>query len=457
MSHQKPHIIFINTDQQSATMLSCAGNAYLKTPAMDRIANEGVRFERAYCTNPVCLPSRFSFFTGRMPSELGIFDNKNKPMDVVPPYVLENCAGRLLKKAGYRVAYGGKVHLPGDMNPESMGCEFIDDDKRDSLAESSAAYIKERAAKNDGPFFLSICLVNPHDICFMAMRDYVRSEKKEAEDLTVNERWLLSDDAIEMAELNRALQIPDGMSEQDFFAEHCPPLPINHEPQADEPEAITREVERQGFRKNAREHWDERTWRLHRWAYCRLTERVDGQVKIIMDAIDEAGLTDNTLLIFTSDHGDHDASHKLDQKNIIYEEAARIPLLLRWPQRIPGGQVDRTHNVSNGLDILPTLCAVAGVDAPADLLGENLIPLADATTTPAFRTVMPLECHLGRAIKMGPYKYIRYHEGARSEQLMDLDTDPYEMRNHIDDCALQDVVSAARTAYDQVYSGALST
>ena len=76
MQDERPNIIFINTDQQSATMLSCAGNAYLRTPAMDRIGNEGIRFERAYCTNPVCLPSRFSFFTGRMPSELGIFDNK---------------------------------------------------------------------------------------------------------------------------------------------------------------------------------------------------------------------------------------------------------------------------------------------------------------------------------------------------------------------------------------------
>ena len=456
MQDERPNIIFINTDQQSATMLSCAGNAYLRTPAMDRIGNEGIRFERAYCTNPVCLPSRFSFFTGRMPSELGIFDNKSKKMDKVPDYILENCAGRLLKDAGYQVAYGGKVHLPGNMSPESMGCEFIDDDKRDSLADSSAAYIKQRGVKDDGPFFLSICLVNPHDICFMAMRDYVRSVKKDDEDLSVNERWLLSDDAIEMAELNKALQLPDGMSEETFFAEHCPPLPPNHEPQIDEPEAITQEVAEKGFRNNARTHWDERTWRLHRWAYCRLTERVDQQVQIILDALDEAGLTENTLVVFTSDHGDHDASHKLDQKNIIYEEAARIPMLLRWPRRIAAGQVNAEHNVSNGLDLLPSLCDVAGIQKPSDLIGESIIPLADGSDGVAFRDAMPLECHLGRAIKYGPYKYVRFNHGARSEQLMDLDKDPYETRNHIDEPALQDVLSTCRDAYDRIYSGVLS-
>ena len=77
-SASRPNILFITTDQQSSTMMSCAGNEYLQTPAMDRLAREGVRFERAYCTNPVCLPSRFSWFTGRMPSELDIWWNTTK-------------------------------------------------------------------------------------------------------------------------------------------------------------------------------------------------------------------------------------------------------------------------------------------------------------------------------------------------------------------------------------------
>ena len=449
---KRPNIIFINTDQQSSTMLSCAGNPHLKTPAMDRIANEGIRFQRAYCSNPVCLPSRFSWFTGRMPSELDIWHNKNPHIEQVPAHIMETCAPRLLKDAGYKVAYGGKVHLPGDMSPESMGCENISEDKRDSLAESSAAYIKRQAEHADAPFFLSVCLVNPHDICFMGMRDYVRTVKLNDADLNKNERWLLSDDSEEMSELNTALQIPEGMSEEEFFDKHCPPLPPNHQPQEDEAEAVTNAVTNAGFRNNAREHWDDKTWRMHRWAYCRLTERVDGQVQIILDALDEAGLTDDTLIIFTSDHGDHDSSHKLDQKTIFYEEAARIPLLMRWPNGITAGQVDEEYNVSCGLDVLPTVCDAAGCTWPDELLGESLLPLARAETPAAFREVLPIECSIGRAIKRGPYKYMRFNDGASAEQLMDLDKDPYETKNHRDDPALQSVLQQCRADFERLYA-----
>ncbi len=451
MSDIRPNIIFINTDQQHAGMLSCAGNSFLKTPAMDRLANEGIRFERAYCSNPVCLPSRFSWFTGRMPSELDIWDNKNPHIDQVPDYILENCAATLLKNVGYEVAYGGKVHLPGNMSPESMGCENISDDKRDDLADLSADWIKQRSGQEQ-PFFLSICLVNPHDICFMAMRDYVRREKPNDADLNKNERWLLSDDSIEMEELNKALEIPAGMSEDDFFNKYCPPLPSNHQPQEDEPEALSAHVAETGFRNNAREHWDERTWRLHRWAYCRLTERVDRQVQTVIDAIDGAGLTDNTMVIFTSDHGDHDASHKLDQKTILYEEAARIPLTIRWPQAINAGQVNSSHAVSNGLDVLPTLCDAAGIPRPNDLKGRSLLPLAQHNEAPFQREFVPIECKLARGVVNARYKYMRYNDGESAEQLMDLQVDPHETRNHLENVELLDGLMACRSAYDQHFA-----
>lgn len=451
MNDRRPNILFINTDQQSANMMSCAGNPWLKTPAMDRLATEGLRFTRAYCTNPVCVPSRFSFFTGRMPSEIGVWCNKTKHVERVPEHILDTCAARLLQKAGYRTAYGGKVHLPGNLTPESMGCENISRDKRDDLAESSAAWLRAQAGRTDAPFFLSLCLVNPHDICFMGMRDHVRRTRSDSPDLNHNERWLLSDDADEMRELNQALSIPADISEEDFFAHHCPPLPPNHAPQADEPQAIRDMVQKQGFRAHLREHWDERTWRLHRWAYCRLTERVDGQIDIILRALDEAGLTENTLVIFTSDHGDQDGAHQLDQKSMLYEEAAGVPLLLRWPSHIAAGQVNSRDPVSNGLDIVPTLCAVAACACPPELIGTSLLPLAQGTNGASPQRAVPLECDIGKGFVRGTLKYLRFNHGEHAEQLMDLEADPLEARNHRDDPHLAEGLAQCRQEYARLF------
>ncbi len=449
----RPNIVFINTDQQSSQMMSCAGNRYLKTPAMDRLAEEGICFKRAYTTNPVCVPARFSFFTGRMPSELNIRTNKHgMALEKIPENILQNTAGQLLKNAGYRVAYGGKTHLPGDMSPETMGCENISADKRDELAQVSADWIRDQGAKGDQPFFLSICMVNPHDICFMGMRDFIRETRGDAPDLNFNERWLLGDDSVEMSELNRALSLPEGMSEEAFFANHCPPLPPNHQPQEDEPEAVRMQMGTEGFRHYIRENWGEKTWRLHRWAYGRLTERVDEQVGVVLKAIDDAGLTENTLVIFTSDHGDHSGSHKLDQKVIPYEEAARIPLLMRWPARIAAGQVETKIPVSNGLDLVPTFCDVAECVVPADLKGQSLMPLATGNQTSPSREAIPMEWENGRGIVYGDMKYLLYDEGGSREQLMDLAGDPYETKNHVNDPDLQEELAKSRKVFDRMFA-----
>ncbi len=117
---RRPNVLVIITDQQSATMMSCAGNKHLKTPAMDSLAAAGVRFERAYPSNPVCLPARFSFFTGRMPSGVGIGLNEDGRKGV-PKEMASQAMGWLFRKAGYQTVYGGKVHLPRGMGLEQIG------------------------------------------------------------------------------------------------------------------------------------------------------------------------------------------------------------------------------------------------------------------------------------------------------------------------------------------------
>lgn len=448
----RPNILFINTDQQSASMLSCAGNRYLHTPAMDRIGRQGMRFERAYCTNPVCLPSRFSFFTGRMPSELGIWDNHPRHLDRVPEWMLSQTGGHLLSNAGYRVAFGGKTHLPADMEPETMASEVISRDKREGLARATADWIREQGAKPQAPFFLSLCFVNPHDICFLSMREYTRTQMA-YEEMNANQRWLLSDGSPEMDALNAAAALPDGMSEDAFYESVCPPLPANFEPQDNEPEIIQQAVRKEAFKQYIRDTWTENEWRLHRHAYCRMVERVDAEIGIVMDALDDAGLAENTLVIFTSDHGDQDASHQLDQKGYFYEESIRVPLLMRWPGRIPEGTVDKSTLVSNGLDLMPTWCDAAGVSTPDDLLGCSLLPIACGTSRIS-RESLPIECSLGRGVVRQHSKYICYHYGNDAEQFIDLINDPGEMRNAINEPSNSGELSIARDNFDAWFAAA---
>ena len=433
----RPNILFIFTDQQSARMMSCAGNRYLQTPAMDSLAAQGVRFERTYCTDPVCTPSRFSLMTGRMPHEIGLRNNDHRHIDAISKPILEQGMGWQLRRAGYETAYGGKVHLP-KMTPTDLGFEIISDDERDGLADACADFI---AQKRDRPFFLVASFINPHDICYMAIRDFAETD---------HERRLLQTSPAEIAALDAALERPTGIGEEAFFADHCPPLSDNFEIQSDEPEAISRMQARSPFKRNARQHYDERRWRLHRWAYCRLTEQVDAQLGRVLAALRASGQAENTLVVFTSDHGDMDAAHRMEHKTAFYDEAARVPLLVAWPGVTPSGVVD-AHLVSNGLDLLPTLCDFGGAETPTDLAGLSLRPLAEGAMPTSWRTALPVESEMGRMIVTDRYKYMLHDEGLHREQLIDLVADPGESRNAAADPEQRERLTSLRERFAESF------
>ena len=421
MTHQ-PNILLILTDQQNASMLSCAGNPYLRTPAMDSIARRGTRFERAYCMNPMCVPSRFCLFSGRRGSEIGLVNNNDDLINQDPAAISEKALGWQMRKAGYRTAYGGKTHFPLGLQPEDLGFETISRDDRDELAEDCARFL---AHNHDEPFLLVASFINPHDICHMAIRDFAD---------TPLEKRLSQPDRIELTELDAALKIPDGVSKDEFFRRVCPPLPDNFEIPSDEAEAIRLMQARSPFKRKARERYSDENWRMHRYAYARLTERVDSQIGRLLAALRRYGLEENTVVVFTSDHGDMDASHRMEHKTAFYEEAARVPLLIAGPGMAQGA-VDDQHLVSNGLDLLPTFCAVAGIELPAELEGRSLLPLLTAAKAAVWRAALPVESELGQMIVQGDFKYSRYYQGDKGEQLVDLAADPGEMRNAVHDAA----------------------
>lgn len=414
--NSRPNILLILTDQQHARMLSCAGNPYLKTPAMDSLAQRGVRFERTYCTDPVCVPSRFSLMTGLMPRAIGLRGNVSRHIESIPDDIKENGLGWLMKRAGYDVAYGGKVHLP-KMTAEDVGFEYITADERDELPGVCLDYMLRPREK---PFFLVASFINPHDICYMAIREFAESDF---------DHLLLERGEVELATLDKALQLPQGVPEEEFWARYCPPLPPNFEPQEEEPGAIRALLRQRRFRERARAEWSEEKWRLHRWAYARLTEMVDRQIGELLQGLQESRLGEETVVIFTSDHGDMDAAHRMEHKTAFYDEAARVPLIVSSPTGKARGVVDETHLISNGLDLLPTICDYAEAPCPKDLPGRSFRSLVEGQGPASWRTYVPLESEIGRMIVTGRYKYMLFDEGEHREQLFDLQADPYEMRS----------------------------
>lgn len=432
-------MLVIVTDQQHARMLSCAGNPWVKTPNLDKLAAEGVRFEKAYCANPVCIPSRFTMFSGAMPSVIGMETNANEG---VSQGILDHAMGNVFRRAGYRTVYGGKVHLPGP-GAQGYGFDYItpgDREGRDGLADTCAEFLKQ---KQDKPFLMVASFINPHDICYMAIR---------AESLATGSQspLMANPQRVHWACLAAALKMPDGVSEKDFVDRYCPPLPPNFQVQQDEPEGTT-SLDWRPFRPYVRKNWTEQDWRLHRWAYARLTERVDAEIGRVLEALRESGLAENTIVVFVSDHGDMDSSHRLENKSMPYEEAIHVPFIVSWKGLTRAGVVDREHLVSSGLDLIPTLCDMAGISVPSELKGSSVRKLALGEPVTGWRKTMAIENENSRILHMGDSKYVVYARGEKREQFMDLQKDPGEMKNSAYDPACRSRVLESRKLLQEWY------
>lgn len=447
MSATRPNIVFIFTDQQSADMMSCAGNPHVRTPWLDRLAARGTRFERAYCTNPLCVPSRFSLMTGRLPGDIGLYRNASGDIPPIPDAFLDAGLGWRLRAGGYRTVYGGKVHLPKRTPIERLGFEVLTTDERNELASSAARFLREH---DDGPFALVTSFINPHDICHLSIRDFPDSDFAQA---------VLRGATQELACLDEALVRPAGVDDEAFFRDHCPPLPDNLEPQADEPEAISRQLDSNpSFQRRARAEWGEREWRLHRYAYARLTEAVDAQIGRVLETLWERDDADETLVVFSSDHGEMAGAHRLEQKGFLYDDDTRIPLIVSHPAgQAAAGRVDTTSILSNGLDLLPTLCDYAGLTLPQELRGRSWRPLVEEDGAAWEREVVPIENESGLMVVGGRYEYARYHDGANAEQLYDLEADPGQTRNAAGDGANEQALAAMRAAWEREFGGAGAT
>ncbi len=404
-----PNIIYIMTDQQSATAMSCAGDPYLHTPNMDRLAARGVRFENAYCTQPLSGPSRAAMFTGLVPGSAGLSVNGK-------PLTEEQKAGSLgirMRDAGYECAYAGKWHVhTGNIPDQEFGFDSIYAHNDYGLAEECVAFLNRKHTK---PFFLVASFDNPHNIC-----EYARN-----------------------------MNLPFATIEQPADVKDCPGLPANFaiHPYDAEMVALGRT---QSYRVHPTQNYTPDDWRRYRYTYYRLVETVDKEIGKIVDAMDANKLWDNTVVIFTSDHGDGNGAHQWNQKTALYDEVTNIPLITYYPRQKKAGTV-LPQVVNNGTDFMATVLDIAGAnpaDATSGVSFLNLMKNPDAKTVHqpyvVCETLFYDESSRGWMVRTADYKYMLYDKGRYREQLYDMNNDRGEMRNLAIETDSQEVLKQHR-------------
>jgi arylsulfatase A-like enzyme len=422
LPQEKPNVLFITTDQQSYNMMSCMGNKWLNTPNIDRIASEGYRFERNYCVNPVSMPSRFSLFTGHYASEVGVKENTAVYNEQkVKEIISESALGTIFRKAGYRTLCSGKTHLYGTKDLTEYGFKINNRDPYDGPAIYAEQVFDEYGKrKKEKPFFLFLSFLNPHDICYKAGIDKRYPDKLSKANAQATKKLL---------DLKRSLS-------SEAFRSQVPPRATNIGPITGEREGMVEmDIESRG--------WTSSQWDLYSWMYHRLTESVDRQIGRVLDALKNAGLEDNTIIVFTSDHGEMSGAHGLILKNVLFEECQRVPFIFAG-KGIKKNFADKTTLVCNGLDFIPTICDLAGIESPKGLTGISLKPYLTGQGPKPDRKFIITESYNGYQINDGRYKYSIYELPGHPEMLTDLATNPGETINYATNKSYSEIKAGLR-------------
>jgi arylsulfatase A-like enzyme len=389
---RRPNVLILLTDQQTQSAMSAHGNPYLKTPAMDSLAANGVSFGQSYSPYPLCSPARSSWWTGRMPHETGVRNNGKAIAAGMPTM------GEVFQQAGYEAAYGGKWHLGKEVRGfrTIAGHANLGSQMDEPLATACVRFFE---SKHDKPFLLAASFLNPHDVC-QWIRDHPGSHPNE-----------------------RALQ--------------CPPAPANLAADPEEPEYMqyhrTSGCNLMSEGVGTASAWLRDDWRRYLHGYYRLVENVDRQVGRVLDGLKRTGLWENTLVVFTSDHGEGMGAHRWVQKVAFYEEPVKVPLIFAGAGISRRGVRDERTLVS-GIDLMPTVCSYAGIAIPAGTTGVNLRPAIEGGILNRRFVVSELseygkDDRQGRMLRTARHKYVVFNGGARPEQLFDLDLDPGENLN----------------------------
>jgi uncharacterized sulfatase len=428
VADEKPNILFISVDDLAAS-LNCYGDLVAKTPHIDRLASTGVRFDRAYNQLPLCNPTRASVMTGLRPDRIKVYDLDRHFRDEVPDTVT---LSQQFMKAGYFAARVGKIYhynVPASIgtdgfddppswqhtvNPKGrdkeeedlifnaephrkisaalswLAADGTDEEQTDGMITTEAIKIMEE--KREEPFFLGVGFFRPHT-------PYV-APKKYFEIYPVEEM--------------RLPYAPEGDRDDiptAAFAHNCPIPNYN----------LKRDVLLGALQ-----------------SYYACVSFIDAQVGRLLDALDNLGIAEKTIVVFWSDHGYHLGEHHgIWQKRTLFEQGARSPLIIRDPKASGNGQA--SSQIVEFVDIYPTLTEAAGIDTPGDLDGKSLMPLlenpaAEWNGYAITQILRPADDRLeapvmGCSIRNDRWRYTEWAEGQSGVELYDHWADPMEFNN----------------------------
>ncbi len=411
---ERPNVLFIMSDQHNARALGKIGNGEVLTPTLDALAKEGMQFTSAFCQVPQCAPSRYTIWTGKHPRSHGLVRNG------LAENMREVTIGELFKAEGYRTANIGKHHMVE--SPKAHGFDFVAD-----AGGHTEYWNKVRQAKG-GEFVDWIAL---------------RSKMVGSANVSNSEHLAghLADGAIEFLRTPEEKPFCLWLS---FYGPHRPIIPSAEFVKRYDPDKLSLPPNlHYEARDLPRALADARktmslTDELHRQClatYYGYVSQIDYNIGRVLEALERSGQAENTIVVYTSDHGEMMSEHGVWTKfNLAYDATVRVPLLIRYPQEIPA---DRRSDALVGLyDLLPTLCAQSGIAIPAAVQGSNLAPLW-SEEKPQWRTSIVAEigdpkgypglCQMARSSEA---KYIKHQTGQRvTEQLFDLKSDPWEIEN----------------------------
>jgi len=417
----RPNILVIISDEHNASVLGCAGNDVVRTPTLDSLGDGGVVFDGCYCNSPLCVPSRLAFTSGKYVSRVGAWSNNCwLPSDDYPSLA------RVMNAAGYESILCGKMHydhdrrygfreVGGNMNNShktGLGRRRSADDlaptpgisKRfddfhggdDSnvlshdrqVTAGTIEFLRTRGAE-DKPFFIIAGYLAPHFPLIVPQAYWERYKG-----------------------VVRMPVLPEG---------HLESLPLNYKHL------------RVGFNN---EDVPEEVVRKGRELYYGLTQWLDDEIAKVIEAVRESAVAQNTVIVYTTDHGENMGEHGLWWKNCMYESAARAPLIVNWPARWPGGQ--RRSEACGLVDVVQTIAELGGIETPEDWNGNSMVDwLDDGDAAWKDRAVSEYYAHniaSGFAMmRTGKYKYV-YHtppddQHPAERELYDLDADPGEFCN----------------------------
>ncbi len=454
---KRPNIIFIMSDDHSYKAISAYNDRLIETPNIDKIAKQGVIFKKAFVTNSICAPSRAVILTGKYSHMNGLTDNMdefNGNQETLPI---------ILKEAGYNTAIVGKWHLksqpvgfdywnvlPGQGNYYNP--KFIKQGK-DTIYKGYVTNITTDLALNwinknkENPFFIMIHQKAPHrnqmpPLKFLNLYNDRKFKMPKNFYDDYKNRLALKRNGIKMAD-NLAIDFDTKLK--------CDTCQV-FEGQKLIPRAYKREVGR--LSPEQKKIWDrayqedikqfqelENKEQLVKWQYQRFMEdylrcikSIDDNVGRVLKYLKENNLSQNTLIVYTSDQGFYLGEHGLYDKRFMYEESFRTPMLLSYPEEIKGGQ--KINEFVLNLDIAPTLLDFANVSIPSEMQGESMKKLLLEDESKQWRksvyyhyyeTAYGLTAHYG--IRTKRYKLIHFYDPIDSWELYDLKKDPKEMKN----------------------------